>query len=85
MNKSQLVQPFQALRPAPDYAQEVIAPPYDVVNIEEAKAIAENKPYSFLRISRAELELDNYKNPYSSAVYQRAAANLSGLRELRES
>ena len=81
MNNSYLVQPFQALSPTPEYAQEVIAPPYDVLNLEEAKLLAKNKPHSFLRISRAELELDKRQDPYSSAVYQRAASNLSALRD----
>ncbi len=81
MSNNHLVKPFQALRPAPEFAQEVIAPPYDVINIEEAKSIAKNKPHSFLRISRAELELETVKDPYSSEVYQRAAANLSALQD----
>tara|TARA_Y100001936_G_scaffold230780_1_gene254152 strand:+ start:96 stop:1313 length:1218 start_codon:yes stop_codon:yes gene_type:complete len=81
MNNNHLVQPFQALTPIPEYAQEVIAPPYDVLNVEEAKLLAANKPHSFLRISRAELELDDSQDPYSSAVYQRAADNLSALRD----
>ena len=81
MSNNHLVQPFRALTPIPEYAQEVIAPPYDVLNLEEAKLLAKNKPHSFLRISRAELELDPRQDPYSTTVYQRAAANLSALRD----
>ena len=81
MSNNHLVQPFRALTPIPEYAQEVIAPPYDVLNLEEAKLLAKNKPHSFLRISRAELELDAKQDPYSTTVYQRAAANLSALRD----
>ena len=41
-----LIQPFAALRPSPDHAGDVVAPPYDVVNTEEARALAEGKPLS---------------------------------------
>ena len=50
-----LVRPFRALRPAPEFAQQVAAPPYDVVNTVEALALAEGKPWSFLHISKPEI------------------------------
>ncbi len=52
-----IVQPFAALRPIPDLAQEVVAPPYDVVNTAEALTLAEEKPWSFLHISKPEIDL----------------------------
>jgi len=77
MSNNTLAKPFQALRPASNFSQQVIAPPYDVVNIQEARNLAKDKPYSFLRISRAELELPADMDPYSDTVYVRAADNLS--------
>ena len=71
--------PFRAVRPKPDLAAKVSAPPYDVMSLEEATRIADGNPYSFLRVSRAELELPNGVDPYSSAVYDKGAQNLRNL------
>src|SRR2546421_6426109 len=71
-----LIRPFGGLRPAPGRAAEVIAPPYDVLSTEEARARAAGKPWSFLHISRPEIDLPVGTDPYSSAVYAKAAENL---------
>ncbi len=73
--------PFRALRPRPEDAARIAAVPYDVVNTEEARALAEGNPLSFLRVSRAEIELPADTDPYSAAVYDRAVANFAKLRE----
>jgi uncharacterized protein (DUF1015 family) len=72
--------PFRALRPKPEVAVRVAAVPYDVVGTDEARALAEGNPLSFLRVSRAELELPPSTDPYSEAVYARAAQNFDALR-----
>jgi len=71
--------PFRALRPRPADAAEIAAVPYDVVSTAEARALAEGHPLSFLRVSRAEIELPG-ADPYSPAVYERAAENFRMLR-----
>src|SRR5262252_5526773 len=73
--------PFRALRPVPDTAAAIAAVPYDVVSTDEARALADGNPLSFLRVSRAEIELPQGTDPYSSAVYDRAAKNFAALRE----
>src|SRR3954462_10163053 len=73
--------PFRALRPTPDTAARIAAVPYDVVTTDEARALADDNPLSFLRVSRAEIELPSGTDPYSDAVYERAAKNFSALRE----
>src|SRR5687767_15882874 len=73
--------PFRALRPRPAEATHIAAVPYDVVNTEEARALAEGNPLSFLRVSRAELELPAGTDPYSDAVYTRAARNFAALKQ----
>lgn len=72
---------FRALRPRPSEAKRVAAVPYDVVNTDEARALAEGNPLSFLRVSRAEIELPPGTDPYAEDVYQRAAQNFAALRQ----
>jgi uncharacterized protein (DUF1015 family) len=74
-----LIQPFRALRPAPGRAAEVLAPPYDVLSSAEARAQAKSKPWSFLHVSKAEIDLDPATDPYDPAVYAKAADNLSRM------
>ncbi|HUL82289.1 MAG TPA: DUF1015 family protein [Gammaproteobacteria bacterium] len=74
-----LVRPFRALRPRPERAADVIAPPYDVVSTDEARALAAGRPASFLHISRPEIDLPTGTSPYSDAAYARGAANLARL------
>jgi uncharacterized protein (DUF1015 family) len=71
--------PFRPLRPTPEAASRVAAPPYDVVSREEARALAEGNPDSFLRVGRADLELDDAVDCYGEEVYARGRANLEGL------
>lgn len=71
--------PFRALRPAPDAAARVAAVPYDVVNAEEATALAAGNPLSFLRVSRPEIDLPPDTNPYADVVYAKAAENFHRL------
>src|SRR5260221_10414284 len=73
--------PFRALRPRSADAAKIAAVPYDVVSTDEARALAEGNPLSFLRVSRPELELPANSDPYADAVYQRAADNFSALRK----
>ncbi|MCY4614004.1 MAG: DUF1015 family protein [Nitrospira sp.] len=70
------IMPFRAVRPKPEYATRVAAPPYDVVSLDEARNIAGGNPHCFLRVGRAELELADGIDPYSTEVYERGAANL---------
>jgi len=74
-----LIKPFRALRPAPGRAAEVLAPPYDVLSSTEARQRAEGKPFSFLHVSKAEIDLDPAINPYDPAVYAQAAENLQRM------
>ena len=75
------LRPFRALRPRPGEAARVAAVPYDVVNTDEARALAGSNPLSFLRVSRAEIELPAFTDPYSKDVYDRAAQNFEVLRK----
>jgi uncharacterized protein (DUF1015 family) len=74
-----LIRPFRALRPAPGRAAEVLAPPYDVLSSAEARERAKGKPWSFLHVSKAEIDLDPAIDPYDRAVYAKAADNLQRM------
>jgi len=72
------IHPFRALRPKPELAAEVSSLPYDVMNREEAFQMAEGKPNSYLRVTRAEIELPK-EDPHSEAVYEHARLNLKRM------
>jgi len=74
-----LIKGFKALRPIPEKAKEVIAPPYDVINSEEARILAENKPLSFLHISKPEIDLPKDTKFNDPLVYQKGSENLKRL------
>jgi uncharacterized protein (DUF1015 family) len=75
------IAPFRALRPVPGVAARVASVPYDVVNTDEARALAASEPLSFLHVTRSEIDLPAGTPPYADEVYERAAANLNRLRE----
>ena len=70
------IQPFAALRPRPDLAERVASVPYDVVTTEEAAALADGLPESFLHVIRPEIDLPGGTDLYSDEVYATAKANL---------
>ena len=74
-----VIRPFRALRPSPERAEAVASVPYDVVNTEEARALASGKPLSFLHVSRPEIDLPPGTDIYSDAVYRKAVENFEKL------
>lgn len=74
-----LIKPFAGLRPAPGQAQAVAAPPYDVLSSDEARLRAAGKPWSFLHISKPEIDLPPGTDPYAPEVYAKAAENLEKM------
>src|SRR5437868_6961582 len=76
-----IIRPYNALRPAPEHAPEVAAVPYDVVNTEEARAVASGNPFSFLHVSRPDIDLPDGTPIYSDKVYAKAASNFEKLKK----
>ncbi len=74
-----IIRPFNAVRPTTERVQEVASVPYDVVNTEEARALAASNPLSFLHVSRPEIDLPDGTDPYSDAVYRKAVENYAKL------
>ncbi len=70
-----IIAPFRGLRPAPGREADVCAPPYDVLNSAEARERAAGKPWSFLHVSKPEIDLPENTAPYDDAVYAKAAEN----------
>jgi uncharacterized protein (DUF1015 family) len=73
------IRSFQGLRPAPGLAPEVACVPYDVVDRDEAAALAAGHPHSLLHVDRAEIDLPPGIDPYSDAVYAKALENFNRL------
>ncbi len=73
------IKPFQALRPRPELASKVASVPYDVVNRDEAAALAEGNPLSFLHVVRPDIDFPPEKNPYDPDIYEKASANFQKL------
>ena len=74
-----LIRPLRGLRPKAEFATEVVAPPYDVLNTEEARQRVSGRPHSFLHISKPEIDLPVDTDPFDASVYQKGADNLSKL------
>jgi len=70
------VRPFKAIRPASNLADKVAELPYDVVDSNQARYLAQGNSYSYFHIDKAEIDLPQSVSPYDKAVYQKAAANL---------
>lgn len=74
-----VIRPFRALRPNSSKAADVASVPYDVVNTEEARALADGKPLSFLHVSRPEIDLPAGTDIYCDQVYRKAVENFEKL------
>lgn len=74
-----LIRPFKGLRPRQEFATDVVAPPYDVLNTAEARVRAKGRPNSFLHISKPEIDLPEGTDPYDTLVYETGAKNLKRL------
>ncbi len=69
------VRPFRAITPRDDLAPRVIAPPYDVLDDAEARALA-REPLHFVHVTRAEVDLPPGTDAHGAQAYAQARANL---------
>ncbi len=74
------ITPFKGLRPVQELAQEVATLPYDVVNVEEARAY-KDEPYHFYHVTRSEIDLPEGIDVHSRQVYEKAKENLDRMIE----
>ena len=75
------LKPFSCIRPQENLVEKIAALPYDVVNRREAKEIVKANPYSFLKIDRAETQLEDCVDIYSNTVYEKARDTLQEMIE----
>ncbi|MFN8282949.1 MAG: DUF1015 family protein [Chitinophagales bacterium] len=73
------IRPFKGLRPRKDIVDKVAAKPYDVLNSEEAKEEAKDNPFSFLRISKPEINFEYSIDQYADEVYQKGKEIFDGF------
>ena len=73
------IRPFAAVRPAARHVAEVAAVPYDVVDTAEARVLAAGNPYSFLHVSRPEIDLPDGTGCSSPEAYAQARRALDKL------
>ena len=69
------VKPFAAIRPPKSIVTEVAAPPYDVLNSQEAKDMAGEK--SLLHITKPEIDFNPLLEDHDPRVYDRAVKNFA--------
>ena len=74
-----LLKPFAALRPQPELAAQICELPYDVMSSDEARAMADGNPLSFLHVSKPEIDLPAGTDLYSPEVYAKGAENFASL------
>ncbi len=73
------IRPFRALRPRPELARQVAAPPYDVISSEEARQLAAGNELSFLHVTKPEIDLAPEVDLYDDRVYAKGVSNLRRL------
>lgn len=73
------IKPFQAIRPTPETAAQVASVPYDVVNREEAFALADHNPLSFLHVVRSDIDFPPDTDPHSDQIYVAARQSFERL------
>jgi uncharacterized protein (DUF1015 family) len=74
------IRPFAAVRPVQEFAAQVAAVPYDVVDTAEARALAAGNPKSFLHVSRPEIDMPDGTDCSSPEAYAQARKALDALR-----
>lgn len=73
------ISPFKAVRPTSSYALQVASPPYDVLSSQEARDAVAGNPYSFLHVTKSEVDMPADLSIYDVSVYEKAKSNLAAM------
>ncbi len=76
-----IIKPFRGLRPTKNIVEELACLPYDVMNSEEAAAMAEGKEKSLLRVTKAEIECPGVDDIHSETVYNKSVENFKRFQD----
>ncbi len=76
-----IVRPFRGLRPRPDLTAKIPSLPYDVLDSDEARRLAEGDPHTFLHVVKPEIDLDPSVPVHDARVYAKGAENLRAMIE----
>lgn len=74
-----IIHPFNALRPKKDLYRKVTSVPYDVIDSDEARALAKDLPNSFLHVIRPEIDFNANVDIHDDRIYEKGASNLNKL------
>ncbi len=74
-----IFKPMSAYRPKPEFAGQIAAPPYDVLNSEEAREMVKDNSLSFLHIGKPEVDLPTDVDIHDPQVYGKGKENLQKL------
>lgn len=75
------IKPFRGIRPPRELAKQVSSLPYDVINSEEARAIAADNEHSLLHIIKPEINYEPGTDEHDAKVYPMARAQFDAFRE----
>lgn len=75
------IKPFKGLRPKPELVKEFSAPPYDVLNSQEARKYVTGKPNSWLHVTKPEVDLPENIDLYDDRVYAKAKENFQKMKD----
>jgi uncharacterized protein (DUF1015 family) len=73
------ISPFRALRPKAELASKVASRPYDVLNSSEAREEVKDNAWSFLHITKSEVDLPEQTDIHTQQVYSKAKENLEAF------
>ncbi|MEY3946377.1 MAG: hypothetical protein RJB03_1083 [Bacteroidota bacterium] len=73
------ISPFKAVRPTSSYALQVASPPYDVLSSQEARDAVAGNPFSFLHVTKSEVDMPADLSIYDVTVYEKAKSNLAAM------
>jgi uncharacterized protein (DUF1015 family) len=76
-----IVKPFRGLRPPRAIAKDLACLPYDVMNSDEAMAMASGKDCSLLHITRSEIDMPAGTDVHSDDVYNKSVENFKKWQE----
>lgn len=74
-----IIRPFKAYRPKSSIVRQVASLPYDVLSSNESRKMTAENEYSFLHVTKAEIDLPRDIDVHDRGVYEKAKENLDSM------